>query len=138
LRWTGDAPETIVWGARCYVIPRRDRLVLVGATMEEVGFDERATVAGVRDLLDAASELLPSAWQAGFEGERVGLRPASPDGLPIVGRSARVPGVVYATAHYRTGILMAPLTAMLIGDLIIDGREDEALAALAPGRFGDY
>jgi glycine oxidase len=138
LRWPAEPLKTIVWSSRCYVVPWKNGSTLVGATSEDVGFDERATVAGVRDLLDAVCEVLPAAWGATFDEVRVGLRPASPDGLPIVGRSTRVPGLVYATAHYRNGILLAPLTAALVADLILEEREDPALEVLTPGRFGDY
>ena len=76
-----------IWGTDCYVVPWADGTVLVGATVEDVGFDERTTAAGVRDLLDAVCELLPEAWRATFLEARAGLRPATPDGLPIIGPS---------------------------------------------------
>jgi glycine oxidase len=117
-------------------VPWTNGSLLVGATAEEAGFDERATVAGVRDLLDAVSELVPRAWQAGFSGVRVGLRPATPDELPMIGRSTVMDGLVYATGHYRNGILLAPLTAKLVADLLIDGREGAELELTKPQRFG--
>jgi glycine oxidase len=137
LRWPTKAMSRIVWGARAYLVPWPDGTVLVGATSEEVGFDERATVTGVRALLESAAELVPSAWQAEFVGVRVGLRPASPDELPIVGRSERVPGLVYATGHYRNGVLLAPLTAELVAKAIA-GEQDPALAVTSPARFGSH
>ena len=106
LRWTGPALSRALWSERCYVVPWTDGTVLVGATVEDVGFDERPTVAGVRDLLDAACELLPGARGATFLDARAGLRPATPDGLPIIGRRAETPSIVYATGHYRNGILL--------------------------------
>lgn len=126
----------VLWGSHCYLVPWEDGSLLVGATVEDVGFDERATVAGVRDLLDAACELLPAAWNAQFQGVRVGLRPATSDELPIIGRSRHVPGVFYATGHYRNGVLLAPLTAHLVADLVLDGREAPELAITSPQRFG--
>jgi glycine oxidase len=135
LAWRSRPPAHVVWGPDCYVVPWQDGTVLVGATVEDVGFDERATAAGVRDLLDAVCELLPAAWGATFLEARVGLRPATPDGLPLVGSSPRVPGLVYATGHYRNGILLAPLTAHLVADLVLEGRHDPALTVLAPNRF---
>ena len=135
LGWHGRPIETIVWGPGCYVVPRTDGTVLVGATVEEVGFDERATSAGVRELLDAAGELLPESWGATFLGARVGLRPATPDDLPILGPDSRVPGVVYATGHYRNGVLLAPITARLIADWIADGAGDASFDALSVARF---
>lgn len=135
LGWHEAPLDTIIWGPECYVVPRLDGTVLVGATVEDVGFDERATSAGVRDLLDAFCELLPGGWGAAFLEARVGLRPAAPDDLPIIGRDANVDGLVHATAHYRNGVLLAPITAVMVADLITAAEEDPALQALAPGRF---
>jgi glycine oxidase len=103
--------------------------------VEEVGFDERTTAAGVRDLLDAVCELVPEAWRATFVDARAGLRPATQDGLPVIGPSRQTPGVVYATGHFRNGVLLAPLTAAMVGDLVIDERRDPALALTAPNRI---
>jgi glycine oxidase len=135
LAWTGPPPGHVIWADRCYVVPWRDGTVLVGATVEDVGFDERTTAAGVRDLLDAACELLPQAWTATFVEARSGLRPATTDGLPILGPSPSHPAVVYATGHYRNGILLAPITARLIADLLTGGRPDPTLGAFSPRRF---
>jgi glycine oxidase len=110
--------------------------LLVGATVEDAGFDERTTVAGVRDLLEAVSDVIPGAWAAGFLGARAGLRPASPDELPIIGRSRVMRNLVYATGHFRNGVLLAPLTANLVADVLV-GREDPMLAAVSPERFGN-
>lgn len=118
LRWQSAPLSHILWSSACYVVPWVDRTVLVGATAEDVGFDERATVAGVTDLLGAVCEILPSAWSADFVEVKVGLRPASRDGLPIVRPSERVPGLFFATGHFRNGILLAPLTARTMADLI--------------------
>jgi glycine oxidase len=136
LSWNGPGLQRVIWAEDCYVVPWQDGTVLVGATVEDVGFDERATAAGVRDLLDAVCQLLPHAWTATFLDARSGLRPATPDGLPIVGPSAHSPAVVYATGHFRNGVLLAPITAMLVGDLIIDNRSDPAIGAISPSRFG--
>jgi glycine oxidase len=135
LRWPGDQLSRIIWGPDCYLVPWQDGTVLVGATVEDVGFDERATAAGVRDLLDAVCELLPDAWRATFVEARVGLRPATADGLPIIGRSPSLPSLVYATGHYRNGVLLAPLTARLVGDIVIERRADDPLLwTVDPGR----
>jgi glycine oxidase len=116
-------------------VPWNDGTVLVGATVEDVGFDERTTAAGVRDLLDAVCELLPLAWGATFLEARVGLRPATDDGLPVIGPLDAEPRILYATGHYRNGILLAPVTASIVAEWLIDGHADEALAALKPDRF---
>jgi glycine oxidase len=115
---TDTALSRILWGPDCYIVPRDKGMVLVGATVEDVGFDERTTAAGVRDLLDAACELVPELWRASFVDARAGLRPATTSGLPIIERSAAAPNVIYATGHFRNGVLLAPLTAHLVADLV--------------------
>ena len=130
--------KRIAWGSRCYLVPAGAGTILVGATVEEAGFDERTTVAGVRDLLDAACDLVPPLWHAAFAGARVGLRPATPDEMPIIGRSSKMSGLVYATGHYRNGVLLAPFTAKAVADLVLDNREDPLLAYTSPQRFGGY
>jgi len=139
LQLSSDSPplKRVTWGSGCYLVPVGERTILVGATVEDVGFDERTTVAGVRDLLDAATDLIPGLWQQAFVEARVGLRPATPDELPIIGRSRAVPGLVYATGHFRNGVLLAPLTARLVADLLLEGVEDEALTSTSPQRFGE-
>lgn len=136
LSWRGAPLRRVTWSSRCYLVPWDDGTVLLGATAEEAGFDERVTVAGVRDLLEAVCEVVPQAWSAGFSGARVGLRPATPDGLPIIGKSSTVPNLMYATGHFRNGILLAPLTAQLVGDALLGNRIDASLEPLAPSRFG--
>ncbi len=136
LAWNGPPLRRITWGPRCYLVPWDDGTLLVGATMEDAGFDERATAAGVRDLLDAVCELVPHGWTAGFAGARVGLRPVSADHLPIIGRSAVLANLMYATAHFRNGILLAPLTAQLVADAMLENRIDPALELFSPARFG--
>jgi glycine oxidase len=135
LHWRGAPLARIVWGPDCYVVPWQNSTILVGATVEDVGFDERTTAAGVRDLLDAVCELLPEAWGATFVEARVGLRPTTPDELPFLGPSERSDRIVYATGHYRNGVLLAPLTAQLVADWIVDGTEHAAFRALRPGRI---
>ncbi len=126
----------VLWGPGCYIVPRQDGTVLVGATVEDVGFDERATLGGVRALVDAASALAPGLDAANLEEVRVGLRPATADELPIIGPSATMPQVFYAAGHYRSGVLLAPLTASLVAGLVLDGLAGPELDALRPGRFG--
>jgi glycine oxidase len=135
LRWPGEPLSTIIWGPECYIVPRTDGTLLAGATVEDVGFDERTTAAGVRDLLDAVCELLPEAWGASFLGARVGLRPATPDELPAIGPDPDVPGLVHASGHYRNGVLLAPVTARVIADWILDGRRDPCFDTFRVDRF---
>jgi glycine oxidase len=136
LGWHGTALRRVTWSSGCYMVPWDDGTVLVGATSEEAGFDERLTVSGVHDLLRAASDVVPHAWGATFRGARVGLRPATQDGLPAIGWSPSMPNLMYATGHYRNGILLAPLTAQAVADMMIDGRVDSTLNVVSPGRFG--
>ena len=142
LRLAGDAPRLVrkspgaPGATRC---PSRTGSLLVGATLEDVGFDERSTVGGIRELMEAVCGLLPAAARAGFSDVRVGLRPGSPDALPALGHSSRVRGLIYAVGHYRTGALLAPLTAELVSKLVTGTGlcDDPALVALSPQRFGD-
>jgi glycine oxidase len=138
LHWPLGGPKRVLWSDDCYVVPWTDGTVLVGATVEDVGFDERTTVAGVGSLMAAVRELLPAVSEASFVAARAGLRPATPDHLPIVGRSTVDPRVVYATGHYRNGVLLAPLTAELVADLVLDDRSDPLLDVLSPDRFGGF
>jgi len=130
------AASHVLWGPDCYIVPWRDGSVLVGATMEDVGFDESATVAGVQHLTTAATRLLPALAGATFAGVRVGLRPATSDELPVIGSSTMMEGVVYATGHYRNGVLLAPLTALLVSDLVLENRARTELALTRPDRLG--
>jgi glycine oxidase len=137
LAWRDPAIRRVTWSGHCYLVPWDDGTVLVGATVENAGFEERTTAAGVHDLLEAACELVPAARLAGFAGAYAGLRPASADELPVIGASCVLPNLIYATGHYRNGILLAPLTAELVADAILNGRIDPALSAISPQRFGD-
>ena len=134
LAWPGRRPSRSVWGAACYTVPWSDGSLLVGATVEDVGFDEHSTVAGVSQLTNAVRRLFPASAQASVDAVRVGLRPATPDGLPWIGPLSAAPRVVMATGHYRNGVLLAPLTADLITRLIVDDEADPALAVTSPDR----
>jgi len=128
-------PAHILWGADAYVVPRRDGSVLVGATVERAGFDARTTAAGIGSLLTAATALFPKLGEATFLRAWAGLRPATPDGLPLVGAIPRAPGLVIASGHYRRGILMAPITALWVAELVLRGALPQAASAFAPARF---
>jgi glycine oxidase len=136
LRATAPVASRIVWGSACYIVPWPDGTTLVGATVEDAGFDEQPTAGGVRQLLNAAHDLLPATMPAMFEDVRVGLRPKTPDELPIIGPSSTMRHVFHATGHYRNGILLTPLTAQLIADLVLDRRDHDELALTNPMRFG--
>ena len=127
-----------LWSPGCYLVPWADGTILVGATVEHVGFDERATAAGVSRLLQAATLLLPPVADAAFVEVRVGLRPATLDDLPIVGESQRVDGLIYAAGHYRNGALLMPLTAEAVAELVGGAPLDPIWASCDPQRFGSY
>jgi len=116
LRAPVDAPRLrrtvrgLVHGRSCYLVPRSNGTVVVGATVEERGFDLSLTVGAVGDLLEDARRLVPAVEEYVLVETAVGLRPGSPDNGPIVGTTG-VDGLLLATGHYRNGILLAPLTA---------------------------
>lgn len=136
LRWNrGPMPTRVIWGHDCYTVPWHDGTLLVGATVEDVGFDEASTIEGVRLLTTAVARLIPDAQHAALADVRVGLRPATPDGLPLIGPLAMAPTVTLATGHYRNGILLTPLTAQLVAASVLDGATDPLLASTTPDRF---
>jgi glycine oxidase len=126
----------VIWHPAGYLVPWPDGTVLVGATVEDVGFDEGTTEQAVRGLRDMAASLVPSLADAPMRGARAGLRPKGVDDLPLVGPSATLPGLIYATAHYRNGVLLAPLTAQLVEQLVLDRASDSSLQLLSPSRAG--
>ena len=121
-------------GRSVYLVPRTGGEVVVGATVEER--DDRSVTAGaVSDLLRAAIELVPEISEYELVEAAVGLRPGTPDNAPLLGPLPDRPGVVVATGHYRHGIVLTPITADLIADLLAGGPPDPALAPFAPDRF---
>jgi glycine oxidase len=136
LRGPADQPlcQRNVRGLEVYVVPRGDGRVVVGATVEEQGFDTRVTAGAVGDLLRAALELLPDVAELELAETVVGLRPGSPDNAPMLG-PAGPEGLVVATGHYRNGILLTPVTADAIAELLATGRVPDLIAPFAPGRF---
>ena len=130
------AIRRVMWGPDGYLVPWPDGSVLVGSTVEDVGFDETHTPEAVEKLRAAAVSLVPGLAGAEMTGVRTGLRPKGPDDLPVLGRSTAVPGLIYATAHYRNGVLFTPLTVQLVRDLVFDRPPDPALRDLDPARVG--
>ena len=124
LRSSDVRPRCVVWGSSCYIVPWQDGTLLVGATVEDAGFDERPTAEGIQGLLRAGIELVPGTAAATFVGVRVGLRPASRSGMPLIGPSSSDPRVVYATGHFRNGVLLAPHTAELVSSYLLTGQQD--------------
>lgn len=115
-----------------YLVPRADGRYVIGATMEERGFDTDVTAGGVYELLRDAFELVPGITELVVEETLAGLRPATPDTLPLIGE---VDGVVVASGHGRDGILLAPLTADLVAGLLTGAPDEELLGLCDPARF---
>lgn len=115
--------STNVYGDETILVPRPDGRLIAGVTIESVGFDNRATTDGIRSIMERSAELVPALSDAVVEQAYAGLRPASVDGLPIIGRPNGVGGLVIATAHYRMGIALSPITGRLVADHIADGTE---------------
>jgi glycine oxidase len=131
----GAAPcERIVASERVYLVPRPDGRLIVGATSEEQGFDTAVTAGGVHELLREAYRLLPDVAEMELVDSMAGLRPGTPDNLPLIGPGA-IDGLVLATGHYRNGILLAPLTADAIAALLAGGQLPEAVAPAHPARM---
>jgi len=126
----------VVDSPRCYLVPRGDGRVIAGATTERVGFRKAVTPWGIRRLLDGAVEIAPALHHAPLVETWSGLRPGTPDGLPILGRDPDVPNLVYATGHFRNGILLTPLTGDAIGALLLGDEPAWDLGAYGIGRFG--
>lgn len=122
-----------VTGLGRYLVPRSDGRILVGATEDRVGFDARLTAGGTVTLLQAALRMAPSLAGATVTDGWAGLRPGTPDDLPVLGRAPGAEGLLYATGHYRNGILLAPETARMIADAIT--RDIDAPTAFSPDRF---
>jgi len=118
-----------------YLLPRADGRYVLGATVEERGFEEQATAGGVYELLHEAHEVVPGVSELQIEELCVGLRPGTPDNVPLVGPGA-LPGLTWATGHHRNGILLAPLTAELVVETLFgEQAEDPLLSVCDPGRF---
>ena len=127
----------IVQGSSVYVVPREDGTVVVGATVEEKGFDTAVTAGAVYELLRDAHRVVPGITEMILGEVTTGLRPGSPDNAPIVGPAAipGVDGLVVATGHYRQGILLTPLTAAAVAAMVSGDEPPEEMAPFGPGRF---
>jgi glycine oxidase len=131
----GAAPcERIVASERVYLVPRPDGRLIVGATTEERGFDTAVTAGGVHELLREAYRLLPDVAEMELVDAIAGLRPGTPDNLPLIGSGA-VDGLILATGHYRNGILLAPLTAEAIAATLAGEPLPGSIAAADPARL---
>lgn len=126
-------PTTVIWGEQVYLVPRRDRL-LIGATVSEAGFDTALSTQAARHLRARATELIPALAEWAMVEQWAGLRPGSPDGLPILGPT-RLANLFAATGQYRNGILFAPALAEVMAQTILEGHLPPQFAAFDPRRF---
>ncbi len=133
LRTRAPLLEHVVHSANCYIVPRRDGRLLVGSTMEDVGYEKRVTADALLRLLSAARQVLPAIERSTFVEAWAGFRPDTPDHLPILGEAE--PGLLIATGHFRNGILLAPITARLIAELVTSGQASRDLTPFHPHRF---
>lgn len=117
-----------------YLVPRSDGRLIVGATSEEMGFDTRLTAGGVFELLRGAWEAVPGIYELPLLETWSGLRPGSRDNAPILGKTP-IENLIYATGHYRNGILLTPITAYEIAKLILTGETSEIIAPFQLNRF---
>ena len=117
-----------------YLVPRADGRLIVGATSEEMGFDRRLTVGGVFELLRGAWEAVPGVYELPILETWAGLRPGSRDNAPILGKTP-IENLIYATGHYRNGILLTPVTAYEIAKLVLTGETSEIIAPFQLDRF---
>ena len=115
-----------------YLVPRSDGRYVLGATVEERGFDTQITAGAVHDLVRDGSELVPGVLELEVEELIAGLRPGTPDNAPVIGESPAAPGLVWATGHYRNGALLAPVTADLVAGELCGEPADPAFS---PARF---
>jgi glycine oxidase len=131
----GSGLRTVISGANGYVVAKPDGRMIAGTTVEDVGFEGRPTVDGISSILARIPRLSPRLSNATVTAVWAGLRPGTPDGLPILGRVAPWRGVTLATGHFRNGILLAPITAELIGDLLQRRSPRFDLTPYDPARF---
>ena len=132
--WPPGMPRAVLYCDHAYIVERGGK-ALLGSTMERAGFDARVTTEGLAEIQQRITRLLPSLVTLTTERAWAGLRPLTPDGLPIVGPDAAVSGLVYATGHGRNGILFAALTGDAVGDLVTAGRTEVDISSFTPQRL---
>lgn len=127
--------KRVIYSPRGYLVPRLDGRVLSGATVEDAGFDKSVTASGIEFLRERALEIAPSLVNLEIRDAWAGLRPFAPDGLPVLGVLPEFENLRVATAHYRNGILLTPLTARILADEIAENKNSDYLKIFSPRRF---
>lgn len=125
----------VIYSPRGYLVPRRDGRLLAGSTTEHAGFYKAVTASGLHTILSHALEITPGLGSRPMIDSWAGLRPRAEDDLPVLGPSEEIDGLIYATGHYRNGILLAPVTGELIARLIADNVPSPFLTVFSPDRF---
>jgi glycine oxidase len=135
VRTVPRAVSQIIYGRHMYLVPRPDGETLVGATVEDVGFRKEVTLEGLEELIQAGRHIAPGMMGQPVIRTWAGLRPGSPDGLPLVGPVAGLPGLILAVVHHRNGILLGPMTGVLVKQWLVDHVQSPYLDLLRPERF---
>jgi glycine oxidase len=125
----------VIYSPRGYLVPRADGRILAGATVEDAGFDKSVSAEGIAFLRDHALEIAPSLVNLEIRESWANLRPFAADGLPVLGALTTSENLFIATAHYRNGILLAPLTAKIMADKIAENKDSDHLGSFGPHRF---
>jgi glycine oxidase len=135
IAYRSKALRHAIWGEDGYLIPKPRGQVFAGATIEDVGFRKTTTARALAGLQRMATSLVPALANATIATSWAGLRPGSPDALPIIGRLPGNDNVYVATGHFRNGVLLAPITGHLVAQLVLSGRADRRLKPFSPERF---
>jgi glycine oxidase len=137
LEMPSQAARHVIYSRRGYLVPRLGGYLIAGSTIERAGYDKRVTAGGMASVINNAIEIMPCVADQAVIETWAGLRPRAPDDLPILGPDPRVEGLIYATGHYRNGILLAPITARAIGELVVKGESSVNLAPFSVARFSN-
>lgn len=124
----------VVHSSRAYVVPKGETQTMIGATVEDVGFELNNTIGGISDVARGSFEISPRLRAASFIGAWAGLRPGTPDDVPIIGPMPTAPNLIVATGHFRNGILLAPITALLVQQMVLGQTPTVDAAPFAPDR----
>jgi len=129
--------QHVIRAPEVYLVPRSDGRVLIGSTLEDAGYDKRTDPNTIQRMHKAAIKVIPALEGARILGDWAGLRPGTPDDLPMLGATS-IPGYFVATGHYRDGIMLAPITARLMAQVITGEKCDWDLSAFSPSRFAKH
>lgn len=135
LEMPAPALEHVIYSGNGYLVPRLNGTIIAGSTTEKMGYDKRVTAEGVASIIRHAIEIAPDLSRQAIVETWAGLRPHTSDDWPILGKDLRIGGLVYATGHYRNGILLTPITAQIISELVLHGESTYNLTPFGVQRF---